>query len=465
MRERNFFKDYLLVILSKKTGDIYKFSRSALECDCFKFNFHAQEKFKDQAFFIYNIPFVLINPDFQTFMKIIFSKNKIHASSNVGRKEITIYCCSIDSLVDENTSFISLGIEKLDEYHGSCGNILKINLESGNKKLVTELSLSDSSAVSIFRMILRISAMVVKIDEFGKSIDDEKLQNRLYKDVDSLQFVERDIWSLSDLKNRLKRFLKLRVSDWGLEYRVNNLQKNTHWEEYRPGSAAADPFLIEIDSINWLFFEGFDRDRAYGKIYAIKTEELELNSKPKLIIDAGSHVSYPFCWIDNESIKIILESTSLGEMRIYSSSATDMNFGNFTTICISEVLLDPNIFVFNDVYTMVGTSTLLQDSYGGGVLRSYVSSNLEGPWLLKNACLEWSDSFSRNAGFAHFNGRKIFFAQAFCNGIYGHHLSSYEISESDGSLIRIENRILGTPLIRSHHYSKLGNLEVRDVFK
>lgn len=124
-------------------------------------------------------------------------------------------------------------------------------------------------------------------------------------------------------ENRLLNKAFLQTTDWFVAWRLvgdenYNLVENPH------GFWLADSIVYEDDDGAWLFVEAFDVKEGYGKLAVLPFDDGAFGDF-ELILDSGSHLSYPFVFNHGGKRYMIPESSAAAEMALYV--ADDFPFG------------------------------------------------------------------------------------------------------------------------------------------
>lgn len=124
-------------------------------------------------------------------------------------------------------------------------------------------------------------------------------------------------------ENRLLNKAFLQTTDWFVAWRRvgdenYNLVENPH------GFWLADSIVYEDGDGAWLFVEAFDVKEGYGKLAVLPFDSGAFGDF-ELILDSGSHLSYPFVFNHGGKRYMIPESSAAAEMVLYV--ADDFPFG------------------------------------------------------------------------------------------------------------------------------------------
>ena len=179
--------------------------------------------------------------------------------------------------------------------------------------------------------------------------------------------------------------------EWGIgvsKYDIENIirQKKTslpvNWlplsNKHR---ATADPFIFTANdgSIN-ILYEDFSMtdDSKYGTLRLAKlNEKLDLISD-KEIMDAKSHLSYPFVFKENGKTYIIPESRQQNKVSCYEYDFETDSLINEKVIIDNLPLLDSTIVKYNNKYWLF--CTFGDQKFEHSKLYIHYADSIDGPW-------------------------------------------------------------------------------------
>lgn len=139
----------------------------------------------------------------------------------------------------------------------------------------------------------------------------------------------------------------------------------------------ADPFLSwSNDGHLNIFLEDFSLDDFYGKISLLTVDNNFRKISQKMLLDTGSHLSYPFIYKENDKIYVFPESSHSGKLDCYEYNAVQGSL-NFVVEILKLPLLDSTILFYKDKYWLFGT---LNGKDSNSKLYIYFSDRLLGPY-------------------------------------------------------------------------------------
>jgi len=93
-----------------------------------------------------------------------------------------------------------------------------------------------------------------------------------------------------------------------------------------PGKFYADPFLLQNDGRNFIFFEEFSFIKLKGVICFVEIDEDGNYSEPEVVLERDYHLSYPFIFRLDDKIYMIPETGENGTIELYSAKDFPFNW-------------------------------------------------------------------------------------------------------------------------------------------
>lgn len=185
----------------------------------------------------------------------------------------------------------------------------------------------------------------------------------------------------------------------------------------------ADPFMILIDSLWYMFFEVLNNKSGLGEIgYATSSNFIDWHYK-EIILREKFHLSYPMVFKDNQELYMVPETRQAGEIRLYKASLFPEKW-KLEKVLVEGNYADATLFKENDEWWMFALN-------GTKDLYLFYSDSLLGNWLPHpaNPIIENNIKTSRPAGRIIIeNGKRYRLAQ---DGVplYGNKVRMFEITE------------------------------------
>lgn len=165
----------------------------------------------------------------------------------------------------------------------------------------------------------------------------------------------------------------------------------------------ADPFLFAHQDVMHVFVEEVPSHTNRGVISHFTLSDDGTPSKRQVVLDTGSHLSYPNVFADGGEIYMLPESSAAGGLDLYRAASFPLVWEKAARL-IDEPLHDATPFQHEGRWWIAaGTQTLQSSSWDG--LSLYFADSLLGPWhphalnpvLIDAACARpggplWRDS-------------------------------------------------------------------------
>lgn len=228
----------------------------------------------------------------------------------------------------------------------------------------------------------------------------------------------------------------------------------------------ADPFLIEKNGINYLFFEILNDDKNKGVIGLATSTDLNNWTYEKVVLEEEFHLSYPYVFELENEFYMLPEGGEGGYLSLYKANnfpyewekVSDLLRGNY---------LDASIFRYNDKWWILSTK---KDDNGGFFdnLHLYYSDSLFEGWKEHiNSPLIVNDlENSRPAGRVLIEDNKIIrFAQN-DKDRYGKAIRAFEIIELDENNYKEEfigEILTGTGIAKQWNEGGMHHIDVKNT--
>ena len=196
-------------------------------------------------------------------------------------------------------------------------------------------------------------------------------------------------------------------------------------------SYLADPFIFQLDSINYVFCEKYSHILRKGVITVFKVSEENKLIDLGVALEEDFHLSFPFIFKSEKNIYMIPESKSTKKVILYKNIAWPSEWQQVSVLLEGLEAVDSVVFRHDEIWWLITTF----DSAGSGMAQSelhiYFSPELEsGNWEKhpKNPVI--IDSYKgRNAGFFLDGDRLIRCSQSMRGYKYGSKLNFHQITK------------------------------------
>jgi hypothetical protein len=122
-----------------------------------------------------------------------------------------------------------------------------------------------------------------------------------------------------------------------------------------PEVFVADPFVIELPNGEIHIIAEHIHQASYGKLVSYRFSKTLDLLEEKIILDTGSHLSYPFILEDNGEIFIIPESAMANGVFAYPYDPIHMELGKPITLVEDLPLLDSTFVYYEDRWWLFAT--------------------------------------------------------------------------------------------------------------
>jgi hypothetical protein len=231
---------------------------------------------------------------------------------------------------------------------------------------------------------------------------------------------------------------KLFIKQWAIgiaqgtkENILNNVLKNLefHWLKIKnPTEFIADPFVLSLPNGEIHVFAEKLKKTNYGELIVFRYNSKFELLQEKMILNIGSHLSYPFILESDEQYYIIPESGSANGVFAYRYDPLAMELDKKPIELIKdEPLLDSTIINHNNTWWLFATKKGVESNKE---LFLYYASDWRGPFTAHPQNPIKSDlNGSRPAGSIINNNGKLYRPAQNCKKSYGKSISIFEIVE------------------------------------
>jgi hypothetical protein len=188
----------------------------------------------------------------------------------------------------------------------------------------------------------------------------------------------------------------------------------------------ADPFLIHVQSVWYLFFEVFNLQTRQGDIAFAKSNDGFTWKYQQVALDEPYHLSYPFVFEWNNTIYMIPESAAGKKLKLYKAAPFPSHWEEVAVLLDGE-FGDHGLFRYKNIWWLYAGA----DPYQHKSLRLFYADTLQGPWHEHPA----SPIITNNPGNARPGGRPLIFGDTIirfaqeCKHAYGHELNAFYITK------------------------------------
>jgi len=193
-------------------------------------------------------------------------------------------------------------------------------------------------------------------------------------------------------------------------------------------SFVADPFMLRVDNIWYMFFEVMNKQTNKGEIGLAISKNGRNWTYQQIVLAEPFHLSYPYVFKWMNDYYMIPESFQAVSIRLYKASKFPVKWSFVGTLLSGGVFLDSSIIHYNNKWWMF-TETNPNHKYD--TLRLYCADDLIGPWLEhpKSPIITENAHIARPAGrVVVINDEVVRYTQD-CYPIYGTQVRAFKVTE------------------------------------
>jgi hypothetical protein len=196
----------------------------------------------------------------------------------------------------------------------------------------------------------------------------------------------------------------------------------------------ADPFLIEKDGRNYLFFEDYSFSSQKGLISCCEVDREGNCSKPRVVLRRNYHLSYPFLLTWQGEIYMIPETRDNGTIEMYRASDFPYSWVH-EAVLMSDVPATDSTLLHHDDKWWLFTAGVLDHASSDKILCLFFADSPFGPWkahpknpIVSDVC------HARPAGCLYFEDGQLIRPGQDCSRSYGYAVELHRVdvlSETD----------------------------------
>ncbi len=142
-----------------------------------------------------------------------------------------------------------------------------------------------------------------------------------------------------------------------------------------PAAFVADPFMISLDGVWYMFFEVMNRRTNKGEIGLATSRDGLVWEYQRIVLREAFHLSYPYVFEWKGDYYMIPETLSVGTVSLYRAQ-TFPTCWSYLGPLIKGRCADPSVFRFDNRWWMFACLT----PYEHDRLSFYQAEELMGPW-------------------------------------------------------------------------------------
>lgn len=194
----------------------------------------------------------------------------------------------------------------------------------------------------------------------------------------------------------------------------------------------ADPIIFNYEGVDYLFCEVYDRSKDIGYIGVSVIREGVLK-KPEIIMDIGSHLSYPCVFEQNGTIYMIPETTTQKNVQLYKANNFPYEWEFVRELLNDEEFADSTFFQKEDKQILL---TFQHYKGNGSITKTHVFSamDIEAQGLKAYSSNDFDfNDYSRGAGKLFEYKQKVYRPAQICTKEYGYALNFMQVSFDDNN--------------------------------
>jgi hypothetical protein len=196
----------------------------------------------------------------------------------------------------------------------------------------------------------------------------------------------------------------------------------------RQASFVADPFMLRVDGIWYMFFEVMNSKTGKGEIALATSADGFTWQYQKIVLVEPFHLSYPYVFTWDDDYYMIPESWKAGAVRLYRATDFPTQWTWVATLLELPYIADSSVFYAGGRWWMFAETGA---DLSFDTLRLYCSQALTGPWVEhpQSPVIRSNPHIARPAGRLLVEGNRIIrFAQD-CAPKYGLKVFAFEVIE------------------------------------
>jgi hypothetical protein len=209
---------------------------------------------------------------------------------------------------------------------------------------------------------------------------------------------------------------------------INNPVLTRHDVTDAQAKFVADPFMITVDGMWYMFFEMMNGNTKKGEIALAKSADGFIWKYQQIILDEPFHLSYPYVFAWEDDYYMIPESSQAGAVRLYRAMNFPITWSYVQTLVERTYIADSSVFYHGGRWWMFAETSV---NFKSDTLCLFMAPTLTGPWVEhpKSPIVSANPHIARPAGRVIVESdRAIRFAQD-CTPKYGMQIFALEIVE------------------------------------
>lgn len=207
---------------------------------------------------------------------------------------------------------------------------------------------------------------------------------------------------------------------------INPVLTNQDVSDVR-ASIVADPFMLNVQGIWYMFFEVLNRDTRKGEIGLATSRDGFTWQYTQIVLEEPFHLSYPYVFEWNDEYYMIPESSVAKEVRLYKANRFPNGWECVGVLLSGQRFSDSSIVRHEEHWWLFTETSVSQCD----TLRLFYSTSLTGPWREhpRSPIIQGDPHIARPAGRLVVHTDRIIRYTQDCYPSYGQKVRAFEITE------------------------------------
>lgn len=259
---------------------------------------------------------------------------------------------------------------------------------------------------------------------------------------------------------------------WFIQYKLN---KEDAWINLFPPKDRfwADPFLIKNKGKHFLFVEELIYSKGYAHLSVMEVGKNGIISNPKIILDKGFHMSYPYVFKVHDKFYMIPETSKSKTIQLYQSNNFPYEWKFCKNLVENVYASDSSIVRYNDIWWLfTSEKKMINDSYDTYLSIYYSDDLISGNWEKhKQNPVRTDVSESRCGGYLYEKNGILYRVSQNCSKCYGYgynitKITNLTVDAFDEEVVsRVTAEQFDKDIVGIHTYSLWETLETRDLLR
>jgi hypothetical protein len=210
-----------------------------------------------------------------------------------------------------------------------------------------------------------------------------------------------------------------------------------------PAEFVADPFMINVNSAWYMFFEVMNAQTGRGEIGLAKSVNGTRWDYEQIVLSEPFHLSYPHVFCADSEYFMLPESYEANSTRLYRAVSFPTKWEPVKNILEGE-WVDSSVFFFDGLWWLLSNPLMPPNR----ILKLFYATSIVGPWRHHpmSPLISGNNRIARGAGrVIVVDNRPIRFAQD-CFPFYGTSVRAFQITALTTSTYA-EHEIEGSPIL------------------